>query len=224
MHKTVVGVVIVFFSLSALAQDAVSIIETDAEATIDSVPSYAEFTFSKTSTAATLSDAVTEALQLEPRLREQMEENELTPKEMKFSSVTIPKADGQQANTSARVRFVAQPYSVNDDGVLQFAQLCQTLVKVAAAAGATLEGPAFGVDNPSPVEQSAVTRAIEMAYPLAEAAATIMRGQILAVDKVTVLSTEWGKPSDDSSMQPDVGRIVCKAKVRVSYAFGPTTP
>lgn len=224
MRCMVVTAACLLLALTVSAQDVVSVIETDAEATIDSVPTYVEFTLSKTLSAASLAEAVTEAMQFEPKLREQIDEQALSTKQLSFSSVIIPTANSRDVSVQARLRFSTVAFTANTDGLLEFARLCDKVSEMAKTAGATLEGPEFGVDTPAAVEQAAVGRAIEMAYPNAEAAAAIMRGQILAVDRVTILSVTWGKAAEQASTQSDVRRVACTAKVRVTYAFGPTTP
>jgi len=209
---------------AVMAQEQMSTIQTEAEATVDSAPSHVEFRLQKTSTGESLAAAVSDAIAFEPALRKHIEERELSIRDLQFTSVGQPKLDAKQATVVARIRVSTAAYSASTDGAVELAQLCDSMLDLAKTLGATIEGPSFGVDNPETLEQSAVTRAVELAYPNAEAAASILRGQITAVDQVAILSSEWNKISDDIAVQPDIRRVTCTARVRVTYTLVPAAP
>lgn len=210
-----------FLVSTVSAQEAapLSAIECDGAATVDTAPTYVEFWLHARSVGATFAEAATKTLTFEQSLRKELETRQLTFMDLSMSNLAIPNSLAREANISARLRFNAVPLSTGETGPQKFAELCDKVVDISNALGCAFSGPVLGTEDTTAVEEAAIARAIEKAYPSAKAAAQIMRGQIVAVDRVSVVDLTWNKAPDSQAVQPDIRRLTCTARVRVSYAF-----
>jgi len=225
MRVTVGVLVALVFAAAARGQEApVSLIESEGIATVDALPGHVDFWLHRRAEGETLAQATQGALELHDELREQLQTRNLKHMDLMFSDVAIPRLDPKVAHVSARVRFNATSFSTAEEGPQEFAALCDTIIDLAATLKCAAEGPILGVTDADAVEEAAIARAIEKAYPAGKAAAQTMNGQVVAVDKVTIIGTQWNASPDTKAMQPDVRRMTCTAKVKVVYAFAAGQP
>lgn len=133
----------------------------------------------------------------------------------------MPDVVNKEADISARLRFNAAPYTTAENGIAQFALLCDKIAALATTLECEPEGPTLGVDDTRAAEDAAIARAVEKAYTGGKAAAQVMNGQIVAVDHVSIEEILWNKAPGVSARQPDIRRLTCTARVRVTYAFVP---
>ncbi len=209
-------------SLAAFCQEGpVSTIETEGVATVDAVPGYVEFSLHAHCSAATLTEATEAALKFEPNVRKALQAAELTPTELAFTGVAVPDMSLKVAHISARLRYRASTYTSAEEGPRLFALLCDKVLNLAVGLSYEVEGPVLIVEDKEAIEDAAIARATEKAYTPAKAAAQVMSGQIIAVDKVVVQSLVWNKAPGVYATQPDLQKLTCTATVKVSYAFSP---
>jgi len=199
----------------------VSTIATEGVAVVDTVPTYVEFWLHARRPGNTIAEATEAALQFESAVRKALQDAELTTTELSFTGIAIPDIKLKQAHVSARLRFGASTYSSAEEGPRLFAALCDKLTNLAAGLACTIEGPALSVDDKESIEDAAIASATEKAYAPAKAAAQVMNAQIIAVDQVSVESLTWNNAPGVSATQPDLRKLTCMAKVKVTYAFSP---
>jgi uncharacterized protein YggE len=211
------------FSFAALAQEAetMSTIETEGVATVDAVPEFVEFSLHASCCGANMVEATNAAKQFEPNVRKALQAAELSPAETSFTAMSILNLADKCVRISARLRFRANTFTSAEEGPLLFAGLCDKIIALASGVKAEIDGPAFFVEDKESVENAAIARATEKAYVPAKAAALVMNGQIIAVDRVEVASIVWNKAPDVNAAQPDLQKLTCTAVVRISYAFSP---
>ena len=224
--RMTVGVLVALVAAPAtVGQEApLSLIESEGVATVDALPGYVDFWLHRRAEGETLAQATDAALEFQEQVREQLQTRHLKHMDLTFSDVAIPALDPKVAHVSARVRFNATSFSTAEEGPQQFAALCDTIIDLAAALKCAAEGPTLGATDADAVKEAAIARAIEKAYPAGKAAAQIMNGQVVAVDRVVILGTQWNAAPDTRATQPDIRRITCTAKVKVIYAFAATQP
>jgi len=222
--KVGVLVALVFAPVAVGQEVPLSLIESEGVATVDALPGHVDFWLHRRAEADTLSLATKDALELHDELREQLQTRNLKHMDLMFSDVAIPNLEPKVAHVSARIRFNATSFSTAEDGPQEFAALCDTIIELAAALKCTAEGPILGVTDADAVEEAAIARAIEKAYPAGKAAAQTMNGQVVAVDKVTILGTEWNASPDTKATQPDIRSMTCTTQVKVVYAFAAAQP
>ena len=198
---------------------AATTIEAEGKATIDVAPTYVEFELQMKGEGATLLEATEKATALEPALRQQLQTLELTPTELVFSGMSMPSLEKKEAHLTCRLRLNMRDLLSTADAPRQFASLCDKVATLATATKATVVGPTLGIDDVQTVEDAAVARAVEKAYPRGRAAAQIMNGQIVAVETVNIQYVTWNTKSGPNESQPDLRRLVCTASVRVTYTF-----
>jgi len=209
----------------AFGQEApLSLIESRGIATVDALPGHVDFWLHRRAGAETLVEATEKALSFHDELREQLQTRNLKHMDLTFSGVAIPDLASKTVHVSARIRFNAGAFSTAEEGPQQFAALCDTIIDLAKALQCEVAGPTLGVADPEAVAEAAIARALEKAYPAGKAAAQVMNGQIVAVDTVKVLGTEWNAAPDSKATQPDIRRMTCTAKVTVVYAFSAAQP
>ncbi len=226
MFRIGVCVASVFLAGSmALAQEAqYSTIETSGVAVVDTAPSYVEFWMHLHATGETLVAATEAAMAFDASLRKELQSRDLSPIDLIFSGVAIPDAEAKQAHVSVKLKFGITSFTVLEEGLRQYAGLCDKMAAIGAALNCKVEGPVLGVDTQDAIEETAIARATEKAYPGAKAAAQIMNGQIIAVQTVTIQDVVWNDAPDTHATQPDFKRLTCTARVTVSYAFSPSQP
>lgn len=212
----------------SVAQEAkVSTIETEGVAEVETIASQVEFRMNAEFKAATVLEAANKALEFEPALRESLQTAELSPAEMVFST-PVPddlceaaaEPDTRIVRAFARLRFHAAPFVTGAEGPRDFARLCDKLAAIAKNLQSRIEGPTLLPEDPETAEQSAIVRAIELAYPPAKAIAGVMKGQVTAVDSVIVQSVEWNTHPSEGTPRAELRKLICKVKVRVIYGFG----
>lgn len=226
MFRTV-SAITVFCALAfgVCAQEgAVPVILSRGEATVDTIPTYADFWLHKKASGETNLEAVEKASDLETRINKELETRSLSPKEAVLSGMAFGEAASREASVSVRLRFNATPFSTATEGPKDFAKLCDTLNELATALGCDLQGPKLGTTDEQSVSDAAVARAVEKAYAGARAAAEIMEAQIFAVNSVEVVGLVWNAAPDAASVQPDIRRLTCTATVKVGYAFTAAQP
>jgi len=218
---------VLLIGLAAAQETKVSTIETEGVAEVETIASQVEFRLNAEFKAPTLLEATNKALEFEPALREALQTAELSPVEMEFST-PVPgdlreataEPDARIACAFARLRFHAAPFVTGTEGPRDFARLCDKLASIAKNLQARIEGPTLIPQDPETAEQSAIVRAIELAYPPAKAIAGVMKGQVTAVDSVIVQSIEWNTHPSEGTPRAELRKLVCKVKVRVIYGFG----
>lgn len=211
------------FSFTAFAQEAetMSTIETEGVATVDAVPEFVEFQLHATCRGATMVEAMNAAKEFEPNVRKALLAAELSPTESSFTAMSVPNLADKCVCISARLRFRANTFTSSEEGPLLFAGLCDKVITLASGVKAEIDGPSLFVEEKDSVENAAIARATEKAYVPAKAAAQVMNGQVIAVDRVEVVSIIWNKAPDVTAVQPDLQKLTCTAVVRISYAFSP---
>jgi hypothetical protein len=192
-------------------------IETEGVATVDIPPGYVEFWIHLHSRGADMTEAVDKALAFEPQLRRLLMDKDLVPSDLMFTGMAVPDLLAKEAHISARVRFKAS--FAGEEGPKTFAALCDSIMAIAATCDAEPKGPTLGIEEAGSVEDTAIKRAIEKAYSPAEASAKIMNAQIISVSKVNVVKIAWNDSPDIPSTQPELTRMNCTARVRVTYMF-----
>lgn len=120
---------------------------------------------------------------------------------------------------TARVRFDTAAFHEGAEGYVEFGSLCDKMRGLSQTVGCTFSGPRLGVYDPRQTERVAISKAIEEAYPSAEAAAHIMPAHIVSVQRVNVEEVSWDKSEDWRGAGPGLRRSVCTARVRVTYVF-----
>lgn len=214
-------------SVPAAAQDNLAvggIIQSEGVATVEAAPDFAGFWIHKTSTGATLTEAIAGVKGFAQALDEQLDAAGLAePATKAVSDVSIANVNEPTAKVSARLLFPARRFASPEDGLDQFAQLVAGLQAAAKALGGDLEGPYFTVQAEEEIVQTAVARAVEQALPAAVGAARVMRTRIDSVDTVEVTAVNWNQEPDTRAPQPQVRRVTCTARVKVRYIFAPGT-
>lgn len=225
MFRSLISIVaLCTLAFSAPAQDAVPVILSPGEATVDTIPTYADFWLHKKASGETNLEAVEKASELEANINKELEARSLSPKDAVLSGMALGEAAGREASVSVRLRFNATPYSTATEGPKDFAKLCDTLNELAAALGCELQGPQLGTSEEQSVSDAAVARAVEKAYAGARAAAEVMDSQIYAVNSVELVGVAWNAAPGVASAQPDIRRLTCTATVKVGYAFTAAQP
>jgi uncharacterized protein YggE len=216
-------------SLAGVAQEdpySAVVVEDYEEPTVQSVgvatdaavPDYVEFWFHYEGTGETLQETVAAARAFAEAFPTAVEERGLTPLEMRVSRVAVPDANRANAYVTARLRLALGGADAQATDTA-FAAACEAARGLAAQHGAVLEGPSLGVSDPAPFERSAIGRAVENAYPHAEAVTDVLGARIIAVQSVEVLDVRWNRDPEAKGAQPDVGRVTCTARVRLTYTY-----
>jgi len=215
-----------------------NVVSTEGTATVEVAADFAEFEFVKEwDTGAGQGwqgeeppEAVEEAHAFQEELNKALDEHKLAPAWLDFQGPYVKNAAGPLLAIRARLRFRTAPYLSNEPGNKGFVGLCRSVHETARELGCGMTGPHTAIDDVSRAEQGAIARAVEAAYPPAEAVAQITRTDIVAVDEVRVARVAWheaGKPpGDNEELAPprDIRRIACTAWVEVVYTFAVAGP
>jgi len=213
--------ILITATVEAVAQpEAPPLIENEGVGIIEIEPDYAEFWLTKKAAGDSFEEAAKLVSGFEEALKAKLEELELVPYSTAVSGVSIPDIEKKEAVVSARLRFSLSSMPGGEDRVAAYGKLCDDVTKLAAATGAVLEGPFLGYGDEQRIEQQAVARATENALYKADAVASIMQSQIIAVQHVEIREVSWDSTSERVDTVPDIRRISCEARVLVSYLYG----
>ncbi len=213
--------------VQATAQDAkpIQTIQCTGEAALETTADTVEFILEQNAAADTAYAAVEMASTFNARVGEALTEQELAPLHVQYSPPSIaPESNIQPASlpnvqTTAKVAFKSARYVVEENGQMHFATLCDQMRAISEAIPCALSGPRLYPADATATEYATVAKAIENAYGLAKAAADIMPGHIIAVCDVNIQSVEWNTEEDWDGDAPSLGKLQCRAKVRVTYQF-----
>lgn len=209
--------------LPAVAQETyATLIDNPSSATIDATPSSIRFTLSKLFTGETLTDAALTAEQLDAGLRAALKEADYERAALQVSGPMIPDANSTTVRIDAEIRIGLGGTSAEGTRSTALARATDKISGIAETLGCTIDGPRLEVSDRGEIENKAVQRAIENAYTRAQAAATVMRLEIVSVDRVTVESVTWHDRPDESHQESSAERIGVTVEIRVAYlAFPP---
>lgn len=202
-----------------LLDSELPVIESEGLATVETNPDYVEYRMHFRGRAETLSGSIQLATAFETRLKEELETRELSPIDATVWGPTLPDLSQPEAQATARLRFSTGPFRDLEEGPGMFAQLCEAVMSLGQSLGASVSGPTMGVLKEEPLRQAAVERAVEEAYSDAEAAARINNAQIVAVQRIQILSVSFGDRPDAPGVKNDYRRLPCTARVRVTYSY-----
>ncbi len=214
----VAGAAVMWTSLGAAGQDFYASIHNVGEAKVEARPDHVDFWLTREFTADTMQEAMAEASGFEQTVVETLNANDVSPNETLVGEKRPVDAALPLIQRFVRLRFHHYVFLDPEEGMERFAQACDGVRRVAGDLDSSLEGPYYDVADRASVEQTAVNRAMEEAYPLANSAAQLMQGRIRAVDHVEILDISWERPmrSEEEALRE---RMVCVARVRVTYAF-----
>lgn len=183
--------------------------DTPKEGAADAAP--------ETATNAAVVDRLNQATS---DLRKALNDLDLHPVEFEATVPTVRAANTREVACVARLRFSLSGFSSPDTGPSQFADLCDKLALVAQRGGATLQGPAFEVDDKESLQRNAVTQATTNAYPIGDAIALALTSRIDYVETVKVIELKL----DENDTEPNLKQLSCTAKVEVTYAVHAAQP
>ena len=216
--RLLVVAAVMWVSFGAAGQEFYASIHNVGETKVEARPDHVDFWLTREFTADTMQEAMAEASGFEQTVVATLNQNGVSPRETLVGEKRPIDAALPLVQRFVRIRFQHHAFRNPEDGMEQFAEVCDGLRQVAEDLDASLEGPYYDVADRDSVEQTAVNRAMEEAYPLANSAAQLMQGRIRAVDHVEILEISWERPvrSAEEALQE---RMICVARVRVTYAF-----
>ena len=219
--RLLVVTAVMWMGFGAGGQEFYASIHNVGEATVEARPDNVDFWLTREFTADTMQEAMAEAAGFEQTVVETLNQNGVSPHETLVGEKRPVDAALPLVQRFVRIRFQHYAFRNPEDGMEQFAEVCDGVRQVAEDLDASLEGPYYDVVDRASVEQTAVNRAMEEAYPLANSAAQLMQGRIRAVDHVEILEISWERPmrATEEALQE---RMICLARVRVTYAFDDT--
>jgi uncharacterized protein YggE len=196
------------------------IVRATGTATVEAAPDYIEFWLRLSRTGATFEEAAAATEGIEDRILEACETLDLAPLDVKASAQAIEDVDNLEVVRTVRLRYAARVMGGADEARRHFAWLCDRNRALATELAGTLEGPFLGVNDRERIEQSALTRAMEGAYPLAQRAASEMNSAVTSVYEADIVSVTWNNDPNWRGPQPEFGRVTCTIEVRMAYTIG----
>lgn len=196
-----------------------STIQGEGDATIEAVAEFVEFSFAKTLDGDTLDACLASAGEFERTLRGEIEKRELPGSTLDVYGPVIPDVNVSSVYVRATLRCGVPRMEAPAEGTSRLAQLYEAIRACASGAECGVTGPVASVRDKRLVEQAAIGKAIENAYPKAEGAARVMNAQIVSVEHVVIEEVAWGVPPEPWVPFPDLKRLACRARVTVTYGF-----
>jgi len=196
------------------------LIRATGVATVEAAPDYVEFWLRLSRSAPTFEEAALATEGLEDRILEVCDTLDLAPMDIKASAQAIEDVDNLEVVRTVRVRYAARIMGSAEDSRRHFAWLVDRNRALATELACTLEGPFLGVNERERIEHSALTRAMESAYPLAQRAAAEMKSAVTSVHEADIVSVIWNDDPNWRGPQPEYGRVTCTVTVRMAYTIG----
>lgn len=194
-------------------------IEAKGAATVEADPDIVDFWIHFEISGESFAEAGAGVKAAEQRLHATLDELKLTPMQVTLSAPSVPDVTQHEMHITAMLRYSATVFFNTEKGLAQFAELCDTNRGLAEQVEGTIEGPHFSVKNPEQVERAAIQKAMEEAYPKAQAAAEAMRSSITSVARVRVDEITWNNDPEWRGMQPEITRVTCTASIEIAYIY-----
>lgn len=210
--------VLVQLPSTALAQETyATLIENEASATIQTAPTTVIFQLSRRFVGDSLAGAVRSAQTFAPGLRSALKEVGYERADLRVTGPMIPSATAKSIRIDAELRLALTSTGEEGTRSTAFATAADKVAEIAAEFECDVDGPVLDVGDRSELENKAVQRAIENAYTRAQAAATIMRVEIVSVDRVTIESVKWHDRPNAPGQEASADRIGVTVNIRVAY-------
>lgn len=195
------------------------VIRNRGTATFETRPDYIEFWLERVAEGDSYTQSVESVSAFEARLTRELREREFPAAHLEVSAPALTFGERPEARVIARLEFLINKLAKLDEAPVQYAELCDSVRRLAGDLDCVVQGPFLKVANPQAAERTAVARAIENALPLAEAAASTMNTQVTAVESVEIMEVVWDRDPEHRGTQPDLFRTACTARVVVTYAI-----
>ena len=196
------------------------VVRATGMATVEAAPDYVEFWLRMSRSGTTFEEAAAATEGIEDLILEACEALDLAPLDVKASAQSIEDVDDLRVTRTVRLRFAARVMGNAEESRRHFAWLCDRNRALATELACTLEGPFLGVNERERIEQSALTRAMENAYPLAQRAAAEMQSTVTSVQEADIAEVIWNDDPNWRGPQPEYGRVTCTVRVRMVYTIG----
>lgn len=224
LRGTAAAILAATFIVAAQHADAQrnGLVYVNGEATVEATPEHVDFWLHWHRTGDTLAELAEESNGLEETVVEALNSRDLAPRETQVGTLKILNVQEPEAGRTIRLRFQAYTFLQRDEGPANLASVSDALRAIAADLGCHVEGPKFGLRNPTPVEQTAIARALENAYPPSEGAAQTLQTRIVAIESVEVLDIDWLQSAyldEDEGLR---GPLAVRVRVGVAYAMDDT--
>ncbi len=200
-------------------------IEVEASARVSCAPEKICFTLHYERKGTSLEKLAEQVAGVEKQVKDGLKAVNIVPSDQEISSPVFQSGirDGKgevSATVTVRLVFLVTTFGQDEKRYATFGKLCDQLSVFARALGCTIESPRFIPQDARAVEDAAIGKAIENAYPSAAAAASIMKAQLVAIKKVIVEPVTWhDQVNRVSDQSPRLDTLQCEAHVRVVYSF-----
>ena len=217
-RQALVFATLVFGIATSVAQETyATLIENQSEATLDTVPNTIVFHLSREFTGDTLADAARSAQSLAPTLRNALKDAGHERAVLRVTGPMIPDPEAKSIRIDAEIRMGLASTGAEGTRSTAFAGAVDAISKIAESSNCMIDGPALDVNDRSELEKKAVQRAIENAYDRAQAAATVMRLEIVSVDRVTIESVTWHDRPGPTHHEASAEQISVTVAIRIAY-------
>jgi len=216
-HTFVIALLLAAASSAGAQETYATLIENQAEATLDTAPNTIVFHLSRNFTGDTLADAARSATSIAPELRAALKDAGYDRATLRVSGPMIPDPNTKSIRIDAEIRLPLTSSGAEGTRGTAFAAAVDSIAKIAADIECTIDGPALDVGDRAELEQKAVQRAIENAYARAQAAATVMRLEIVSVDRVIIETVTWHDRPGQSTHEASADRISVTVEIRIAY-------
>jgi len=216
------AILLIGMSAATAQETYATLIESESTATMEATPTAVIFHLSRSFTGDSLADTVQTAQALAPDLRAALKEAGYERATMNVTGPMIPSTEHKSIRIDAEIRLSLGSTSAEGTRSTAFATAVDKISKIATDLDCAVDGPALDVGDRLEMENKAVQRAIENAYVRAQAAATVMRLEIVSVDHVTIESVTWHDRPGQSKHEASADRIGVTVEIRIAYLALPS--
>ncbi len=203
--------------VSTAQESFATLIENESEVTIDAVPTAVIFKLIASFSGDSVTEATNDAELFEPALRAALKEADYDRATVSVTGPMLQDASTATIKIEGEIRLALATNSAEGTRSTAFAAMVDKINGIATTLKCMAKEPVLDVSDRAEFENKAVQRAIENAFTRSQAAATVMRLEIVSVDRVTIESVAWHDRAAGLEEEVSPDRIGVTVKIRVAY-------
>ncbi len=216
----IVAIVALVVQFKSIAQEPESsFIVSDGVGTVYAPPSHVAFWLHFSLPEGDLRRGLAAAKPIEGQLREFFANRESRPVTTDIYPPHVASLEEGRSKVTVELRFSMAGLMGGETGAAKFGGLCEEIKVLGKKLVCGVSEPAMVIAEDSVTIQEAVHEATKQAFTAASGAAAALGAEIRTVERVKVLEITWNDPPDTEAIYPNIERVACTARVRVTYVL-----
>jgi hypothetical protein len=215
----IVLVTLAVHSICIAQEPESSFIISDGVGTVYTPPSHVAFWLHFSLPEGDLRRGLAAAKPIEGKLREFFANRELRPVATDIHPPHVASLKESRSEVTVELRFSMAGLMGGETGAAKFGELCEEIKVLGKKLVCSVSEPTMVIAEKNVAIQEAVHEATKQAFTAASGAAAALGSEIRTVERVKVLEITWNDPPDTEAAYPNIERVACTVRVRVTYVL-----